>query len=354
MKILSVIESLGHGGAETVLVDLVQGLTRHDHAVLHFSAANGIAADRRFVQTLERSAVPCVDAHWRSVESAAGVRAALGRFVPDVVLLHWWGGEPWSSWIDGCRADASRPTFVLVMHHDGPRPRCCYDHHVLVAERQRPHVADRPAGAVRVIPNGIDLGRFGGRRRASAAGTMVVGRVSSLRPGKIPEDWIRTAVAYGLPRTRFVIAGDGSVRPKLVGDVRTLGLERRFALPGYVPRRDVPALLETFDVFCYVTSTAVECHPLALLEALAAGVPVVAESRGGIPEIVRHGVNGLLARSVDEVGAHLHALRRDPALRWRLGAGARLSADRFAGPRQLAAYEALLADIAGSRRPLAA
>ena len=132
---------------------------------------------------------------------------------------------------------------------------------------------------------------------------------------------------------------------------RRSALEDHFELPGYVERERVPALLEGFDVFCHVTSTAVESHPLALLEALAAGVPIVAESRGGIPEIVTHGVNGLLASSTHEIGDHLHALRRDDALREHLSLGARRTAPKFSLARQLAAYRRLLAEIDQSVEP---
>jgi glycosyltransferase involved in cell wall biosynthesis len=179
---------------------------------------------------------------------------------------------------------------------------------------------------------------------------MVVGRISRLSADKIPIDWVRTVAAYGLARTRFVVAGDGPLSDALRDDVNALGLGDRFELPGYVARARVPALLTRFDVFCHVTSTAVECHPLALLEALAAGVPVVAEARGGIPEIVTHGVNGLLASSREEIGEHLHTLRRNDALRTRLSVGARRTAPRFSLAGQLTAYRRLLADIDRERR----
>jgi glycosyltransferase involved in cell wall biosynthesis len=352
VKILSVIGSLGHGGAETVLVDLVRGLARHEHCVLHFSAANGIVAHAPYVDLLRRRARACLDADWRCLGRAADVQAVLGGFRPDVVLFHWWGEDPWRPWIHECTTDPARerPTFVVVMHHVGGRPDACYDRHVIVSEIQRPWTAGRPDGTIHLIPNGVDPRRFSSARRASGGGTMVVGRVSSLRPGKIPADWIRTAAGYRLPRTRFVIAGEGALRATLAADVRALAADRFFALPGYVSRDDVPSLLLTFDVFCHVTSTAVECHPLGLLEALAAGLPIVAERRGGVPEIVRHGVNGLLADTRDEIGTHLHALRRDPALRARLALGARGSAERFALSRQLAAYEKRLADLERARR----
>ena len=58
MKILSVIESLAHGGAETVLVDLVLGLSEHTHQVVHFSSANGIPVHTPFIEALTAAGVP--------------------------------------------------------------------------------------------------------------------------------------------------------------------------------------------------------------------------------------------------------------------------------------------------------
>ena len=173
----------------------------------------------------------------------------------------------------------------------------------------------------------------------------VVGRLSELRDGKIPDGWIRTLASYRLENTRFVIAGDGALLPILRKSAIDSKLDDQISFPGYIPRREVPSLLETFDVFCYVTSSAVECCPLAILEAMAAGVPVVAEARGGIPEIVVSGENGLLARSLDEIGDHLRRLREDPALREHLGRGARATAEKFCLKKQIAAYRDLLADL---------
>ncbi len=355
MKIVSAIEALCDGGAQTVLVDLALSMTEHEHRVIHFSSANGIAVDRDMVDDLARAGIRCLDTHWNSLRSAERRDKVLGDFRPDVVICHWWGKDPWMPWLTAERpatsTDArdpcadSKPTFICVLHHANIDAADTYDRYVVVSRSQLGQVAHVPAERVHTIPNGVDLARFSPRRVRTSARPMVVGRLSNLREGKIPPDWVETLASFRVPDTRFVIAGDGALLPALRDRVRELHLERPFSFPGYIARRDVPALLETFDVFCYVTSTAVECNPLVLLEAIAAGVPVVAEARGGIPEIVIDGANGLLANSIGEVGRHLHRLRRDPALRDHLARGARASAERFATRRQVDAYRALLAGI---------
>ena len=347
MKILSVIESLAHGGAETVLVGLALGLTRHEHQVVHFSGANAIVAHHPFLGALAHRRVPCVDAHWTALNTVAGRREVLGTLVPDVVLFHWWGKDPWLPWVrEATRGPGPRPSFVVVLHHAGIPAAPGYDQYVLVSPSQLPQVEHVPRDQISIVRNGVDLSRFARARcPRPPGGPFVIGRLSGLRAGKIPTDWIRTAASYPVPDARFVIAGDGPLRPLLVQEVRALGLEARFTLPGYVRRDDVPALLATFDVFCYVTSAAVECHPLVLLEALAAGVPIVAEARGGIPDIVIDGVNGLLVGAAGDVGRHLQALREDPTLRAHLAAGAARSATRYAMERQLEGYERVLQGI---------
>lgn len=353
MKILSVIEAFCHGGAQTVLLDVVLSLPEHEHRVVHFSRANGIAAETTFVEALQSARIDCIDAHWDSLRNEELRSQILDGFRPDEVLFHWWGKDPWMPWVISPRRGA--PAFICVIHHSGIAVKGGYDRYVLVSRSQLPQVDHIPPNRVQVIPNGIDLDRFPIRvdRRAHGVDVrncpFVVGRLSELRADKIPAEWVRTLASFRLENMRFVIAGDGTLLRTLRQTATELKLEAQFSFPGYIPRREVPSLLETFDVFCYVTSSAVECCPLAILEAMAASVPVVAEARGGIPEIVVNGENGLLARSAEEIGDHLRTLRDDPALRERLGRGARATAERFSLNNQIAAYRDLLGKIQRER-----
>jgi glycosyltransferase involved in cell wall biosynthesis len=356
LKILSVIEAFCQGGAQTVLLDVLLWLTQYEHRVIHFSRANGIAPEPTFLEALRSAGVDCIDAHWNSLRDPQLRSQILDGFPPDAVVFHWWGKDPWMPWVASPRT--GKPAFICVLHHSGIPVEAGYDRYVLVARSQLPQVADIPPSRVRMIPNGIDLRRFplpperhdhphnhahdhpiDLRRRP-----FVVGRLSELRDGKIPAGWVSTLASYRLENTRFVIAGDGALLPLLRESARGLKSEVQVSFPGYVPRHEVPALLDTFDVFCYVTSSAVECCPLAILEAMAAGLPVVAEARGGMPEIVVNGENGLLAHSIEEIGDLLRRLRDDVALRERLGRGARATAERFSLEKQVTAYGNLLAD----------
>jgi glycosyltransferase involved in cell wall biosynthesis len=128
---------------------------------------------------------------------------------------------------------------------------------------------------------------------------------------------VRALAAVRDPAFMSRIVGDGPERPALEAEIRAAGLLQRVELAG--ERRDVPQLLEDADVF--VLSSRSEGAPLSILEAMAAGLPVVASAVGGVPEIVDDGTTGLLVPPGDAgaLAAALERLLADPALRSRLG-----------------------------------
>ena len=342
MRVLSIIETLMHGGAETVLVDLVTRLTEHEHQLVHFSSSHHATVHPWIAQALREAGVPSIDAPRESWQT---------DFHPDLVVYHWWGQDPLRAWRDRVHLTPSRPRFIAVLHRSGVPAPDGFDAYVLVSPTQRSQVAAIDSARVHVIPNGVDLSRFPVSGPPTRPSQFTVGRISGLRSGKIPESWVQTIAGFGLNNARFVIGGDGDLRSALQRDADRRGVADHVEFTGYVSRNDVPRLLATFDVFCYVTSTAVECHPLALLEACAAGLPIVAQPRGGILDIVTNGANGLLGESNAEIGEHLRRLQHDRPLRDRLPEGARAVAQRFAIERQMERYRDV---ISLSGRPLAA
>lgn len=175
---------------------------------------------------------------------------------------------------------------------------------------------------MQVVHNGIDGRRFEGvsgeavrRELGLAPDDVVFGTAVVLSKQKgIPHllDAIPSVLA-AVPRARFVVAGDGPLRAELEAAARAKGLEGRVLFPGY--RRDVPQLLSAFDV--YVLPSLWEGLPLALLEAMALGRPIVCTSVGGNPEIVRDGENGLVVPPADPgaLAAALSRVGNDEALR---------------------------------------
>jgi glycosyltransferase involved in cell wall biosynthesis len=117
----------------------------------------------------------------------------------------------------------------------------------------------------------------------------------------------------------LTIVGDGPDRGMLENLARSCGLSECIEFAGRRSRAEVVALLEQSDVF--VLPSFAEGVPVVLMEALAAGVPVVATRIAGVPELVEHGANGLLAPPGDSstLARHIGTLLNDPDLRDRLG-----------------------------------
>lgn len=151
-----------------------------------------------------------------------------------------------------------------------------------------------------------------------------------------------------LPDTRLVIAGDGQVRGEL-GDLATqTGVADRVIFLGDVPNREVAGYLRQADVF--VLNSTYEGLPHVVLEAMAAGTPVIATDAGGTGEVVEHGATGLLI-PVGDAAALRSAVERlctDAALRAQLTAeaGRRLAA-HFSFDAMIHGTEAVLAAEAG-------
>jgi glycosyltransferase involved in cell wall biosynthesis len=126
---------------------------------------------------------------------------------------------------------------------------------------------------------------------------------------------------------RLVLVGTGPLERELHDISHALGLESRVVFAG--SRDDVPELLPAFDVFAL--SSRNEGLPIALLEAMAAGLPCVATSVGGVPEVITDGREGLLVRGGDATGLAdaVSKLLSEPSLRTSVGARAAQTARRF-------------------------
>jgi glycosyltransferase involved in cell wall biosynthesis len=154
------------------------------------------------------------------------------------------------------------------------------------------------ADRLRLIPNGVPSSDAAADAHALhkvlgvPASTTILGFVGRLAPEKGPDMFLRMAwlLRAKHPDIRYVIAGDGPLRDALERQSRELLLNDRVHFLGV--RNDVPLLLPSLAIL--VMPSHAEGLPLALMEAMAAGVPVVASSVGGIPELVAHTSTGLV------------------------------------------------------------
>ena len=140
--------------------------------------------------------------------------------------------------------------------------------------------------------------------------------------------------------------GDGPERVRLEARRDELGLGDRVRFLGAGTRDDVVRLFRAADVA--LLTSAWENLPHTVLEALAAGTPVVATAVGGVPEVVREGENGLLvaAGDVEAIAGALARLLGDDALRERLAAGAAPSVEELSEPRILSRIVAEIEEAA--------
>lgn len=299
-----------------------------------------------------------------------GLKAAFRRAAPDVVIAF---EEPYGlfAWqcIQATDALARRPTVALYSWDNlSDRHRYPYRGSALLARIER-HVMRRarqlwcanrdavhryePAypGKVRLLPFALDLERFRGEsarpladdpERAFHVG--YVGRILAMKG----LDTLVDAVARLPPTTRLTLVGSGPQRGELAARVATAGLGARVCLEDSVPAEAIPARLRAFDALVLPSRTTPrwkEQFGRVLVEAMAAGVPVVGSSSGAIPEVV--GDAGIIfpEGDVEALSAALDALQRDPTLRMSLSERGLARAEEFGTARFAARVRALLEEM---------
>jgi glycosyltransferase involved in cell wall biosynthesis len=213
-------------------------------------------------------------------------------------------------------------------------------------------------GKIAIIENGIDVAKYSSAGDGTLAeirrtiglspGDRVVLMVAVLRPEKAHEALLNAAkrLIAAHSSLKFLIAGDGPRYDELKRLTRDLRLEENVFFLGL--RRDVAALLHLSHVLVLPSHPVVETLPLAVLEAMAAGVPVVASAVGSIPEVIEDGVSGRLIPPADAVAlaAAVEELLRDEALAERITKNARrVVADTYSIEKMVDKYIYMFEDL---------
>ncbi len=192
-------------------------------------------------------------------------------------------------------------------------------------------VARRFGVAAEVIPFGIDTDRFRPAAGARRPGPVRIGFVKWGLGSKYGPDVLVEALGLLSQGADYevTIAGDGDLRPMLEARLGELGLRDRVRFTGRLPNAEVASLLSGLDMFAMPSRR--EEWGVAAAEASASGLPVVATSVGGIPEIVVDGETGLLVPPEDPaaLAKALERLIGDPGLRSRLGKAGRRRIEEF-------------------------
>ena len=216
-----------------------------------------------------------------------------------------------------------------------------------------------PPNRVEVIYNGVDLSTYGeqivGRRHLRselgiAEGEFLVLQVARLDTIKDHATAVRTIAlaANRIPGIRLFLAGGGPEKSSIEHAIVRHGLDGRVVMLGQ--RDDVRRLLAAADAFL-LTSVS-EGIPMTIIEAMAAGVPVVATTVGGVPELLQNGVTGLLAPAGDAAGLAdaLVRLADDGDLRARLAAAAKRRAlENFSEAGMIGSYDRIFQEMLAAR-----
>jgi glycosyltransferase involved in cell wall biosynthesis len=257
----------------------------------------------------------------------------LGLVARKPVLVHLHGGK-----FADFYAGAGRLQRLLVRASIG-RSRVG----IVLTEQLRPELeCVLPSSRVAVVPNGIDLpeldGAGGGERRDGEVHVLFLSSLF-LWKGILLFVEAFAAARAELPTLRASIAGDwpsDRERDAVLGLVRELGVEDAITFVGKVDGEEKTAIFRSSDLFCF-TSIVREGQPLVVIEAMAAGLPVVASDWPGIADTVRDGETGYLVPELtaEAFAARIVELARDPGRRASLGAAGR---ERYAREFTQAAF----------------
>jgi glycosyltransferase involved in cell wall biosynthesis len=215
---------------------------------------------------------------------------------------------------------------------------------------------------VKVIHNGIDVDsfRFSPEARARVRAEIgihpnapVVGTVAVFRRQKRLDDWLRAAkiIKTRFPDTHFILVGDGPMKRELESRCASLGMTNSVHFIGY--QTEVSRFLCPMDVF--MNSSIFEGLPLAIAEAAAAGLPVVATAVGGVPEIVLNEQTGYLvpARQPEALAERVGRILSNPDLGKEFGRkGCQFVEKNFSIQRMIREMEELYTEVLTSNRTL--
>lgn len=333
------------GGVQVHVRQLAAALEARGHDVLVVAPARSRVEGTRSVRIVGRAArVPyggTVAPICFSYRSFRRIRRLMEVFEPEVVHAH----EPFSPSTSMLATVASDAPVVATFHAyadrsrllevSAPALRRVYRRiaaPIAVSKAAAEFLGRAMPGDVEIVPNGVDVARFADAR--TPARGLPPGRVMFWVNRLDPQKGFGVAVrAFGrlageLDDLSFVVAGEGRERAAL--GLLPDGDRRRVVMLGSVPNQELPAYHAGADVFV-APAIDQESFGIVLVEAMAAGVPVVASDIPGYREVVRDGVDGLLVPRNDP-NALATAVRRvlgDPELASRLADGGRRRANEY-------------------------
>ena len=334
MRILQICSARDIGGGERHVADLANSLAQRGHAV--YAAVNPNAPLIGELPSLPKNNI--FELRMRGaadVVAAENIAAIVRENKMDIIHAHVARDYPLAALAS---ARSGGTPFVLTRHVLFPLSKV---HKLLLGQASRVIAVSNPVAEtikkqrifaldkIVTIHNGIDTSRYArDKNNAYPRGLpLIVGMIGHIAPIKGGDDFVRAAAILARERddVNFSIVGEdkspsGENRAALESLIGQLGMANRVRLAGW--QDNVALLLRGFDVF--VSPSRSEPFGLVILEAMAAGVPVVATASEGALEIIDDGVTGLIVPidDVDALAAAISRLLDDPSLRERLAENA--------------------------------
>ncbi len=355
-------------GAESVILDLSRALRRMGHeseigVFANSAQPNSELRDRAMSEAIPVHTIPCTgQLDLRVPERVKALVKARGF---DVVHSHGYKGDVYAY----LALRRSQVSLVATCHNwiDGDLALRFYgrlDRYVLkrfagvaavsAGVRKRLIAAGVRPDAVRSIRNGVDIHLLSAidRSQATAARSRLrIGIVARLSPEKGVDSFLRMAALLvdHLPTAQFLVAGEGPERVMLERMIGELSLEGRAVLLGR--QEDMPAFYRQLDLL--VLSSRTEGLPMAVLEGMASGLPVVATRVGEVPEVVQEDRTGYVV-AVEDAEALASAVRRifaDPVGLRSMGEAAREAVKaQFSAERMAEDYLAFYQSVSHDQR----
>lgn len=372
-KLLHVFSTLAVGGPQARTAELIRAFgTAFEHALVAVDGRTEAVAAFDLAHTVRLLPLRFDKGRGIAPRNLIEIRRLLRAERPALLLTYNFGA------IEAALANRLRPLCPHLHFEDGFGPEesadaqlrrrvwlrrlaLRSDTRIVVPSRTLERLAVErwgfPAGRVLFIANSVDLARFAAPRSAPAAGIerrpgeVLIGTLAALRPEKNLARLLRAfaAASQRLP-SRLAIVGDGPERQRLHALAGELGIAERVIFTGQLARpEDVLAMLDLFAL-----SSDTEQMPISLLEAMAAGLPVVATDVGDIAAVLPPAQRPFVVKlaAEDRLAPALARLMTDGVLRRRLGAANQAQARRlFDRNAMIARYRELFAASLAAARP---
>jgi glycosyltransferase involved in cell wall biosynthesis len=311
--------------------------------------ANYLEAQHRAIMAEAREErVDVIHAHWAIPTGPAAVMAARKLGIPSIITMH--GGDVYVNPEQGYDFPTRwyvRPALRWTLRHAGAL--------TAITEDCRQHAlrAGAPDDHIRLVFNGTDLRRFSpaenGNRGDPRFGPHMIFACRQLFPRKGIRFLLEAAAQLKpkFPELKVVLAGDGFERPELAHLAAELGIGADVTFLGWVPNADLPPYYRAAAVS--VIPSLEEGFGIPAAEAMGCEVAVVASDAGGLPEVVEHGVTGLVVPRGDSaaLAQAIGSLLADPERRRAMGQAGRERALRlFDWDRSAEQFEELYREVA--------